>query len=1089
MNELPAVMEAFNTPYLRNDGLVKEILRNISMGNYCTILGPRFSRKSALLQDLKGEIQKDRRRICVYIDLRQIDFTSNDDFLKGFAAKLDQELGEETEVNPLCALETVIDLNSLQNFIEGYIKVLDRVLVLMIDHLERKNEVPIPIASLLNVLRNLYTRMDKDEQHGLVVVISSSLSVADLSLGKGSPFNIAKPFYIENLSVEQSKKLISTFEAESGYKFFRKALNYFLSMTNGDINLMQVLWNHCVVSTQKIDKIIDIRNVRATIHWFLNEEANQYLPLQDAAEGIERDPDTLLNILKILELESVRKNELYLRPTMDPDALFFTGMVRIDKRGEEQYYSIKNKIYQSYLKGRFHLNKVFNILSREGPLDNAFNYFEQIISSQKINRGVLLEYLISLISVSRDIHKDINHLARSICAIFNVSRACIYLINSEKSQLILQSQSGYKKDELLECISLENQNTLEAQNWRINEPGIVKSDKGNTFLYIPLVWTGNGPIGIAILPDYKISQHSNDYFELITFFRQLSRVILLLLDRELRLFQFNKLSESGKNVTNSLDLKQVMKTTVQAAIEAVPSAQRGSVFEWDDQIERLVISHQVGFSDEIISLMRLKIGQGYAGEVYQTRQPKKLDEVFADPGTYKVETHPEIMSSKSALCVPLIVWEKVIGVLCVDNKSSYYAFDHNDLKLLEAFGTQAAIAIQNARLSTELYQLGIDINSGTLTPKEIFDNTVKSITFLTNAKAATILLLRDTDEPDLCISQPPILIMSNELGNDFDKNVRPRTNGFTFKALTTKQPIYSSTGQNPDINPLLKEKGIKASLCLPLRVHRNIIGVLFVHYLEPHNFSENEIRTLSLFANQAALAIDNARQREELAMTKAVAWMGIVQSSMAHRMKMTGAGVTLKTFRLRHELEKNHPELMKYLDEIDRDMRNIIDTSSRSLVPYKDEKKQFNIIDLIQNEVAKIGLREKNVKFNISLPDQIILVEADPQWIKEVVELITDNAVKAIKAIKEPADKSVSIDCQRRGHRVVFEFRNVGEPISEAVKHQLFKEPIPKNEGHEGSGVGLLIARTIIRRYGGDLELVKSDQKDTTFSMWLPILL
>jgi signal transduction histidine kinase len=210
---------------------------------------------------------------------------------------------------------------------------------------------------------------------------------------------------------------------------------------------------------------------------------------------------------------------------------------------------------------------------------------------------------------------------------------------------------------------------------------------------------------------------------------------------------------------------------------------------------------------------------------------------------------------------------------------------------------------------------------------------------------------------------------------------------------------------------------------------------------------------------------------------------------MAHRMKMTGAGVTLKTFRLRHELEKNHPELMKYLDEIDRDMRNIIDTSSRSLVPYKDEKKQFNIIDLIQNEVAKIGLREKNVKFNISLPDQIILVEADPQWIKEVVELITDNAVKAIKAIKEPADKSVSIDCQRRGHRVVFEFRNVGEPISEAVKHQLFKEPIPKNEGHEGSGVGLLIARTIIRRYGGDLELVKSDQKDTTFSMWLPILL
>jgi adenylate cyclase len=77
--------------------------------------------------------------------------------------------------------------------------------------------------------------------------------------------------------------------------------------------------------------------------------------------------------------------------------------------------------------------------------------------------------------------------------------------------------------------------------------------------------------------------------------------------------------------------------------------------------------------------------------------------------------------------------------------------------------------------------------------------------------------------------------------------------------------------EDPLLHPSLRNKGIKAFIGLPLKTRERCTGVLFVRYTESHSFSEEEVQALSLFANQAAVALENARlyHAEQLARERA----------------------------------------------------------------------------------------------------------------------------------------------------------------------------------------------------------------------------
>jgi signal transduction histidine kinase len=377
------------------------------------------------------------------------------------------------------------------------------------------------------------------------------------------------------------------------------------------------------------------------------------------------------------------------------------------------------------------------------------------------------------------------------------------------------------------------------------------------------------------------------------------------------------------------------------------------------------------------------------------------------------------------------------------------------------------------------------INRGQLTPEQIFKATVESITRVSDTKAANLLLLRDTDNPLLSISQSPLLSVSTGLSQDYDEQVKPRLAGLTALVLTKRKPhAVSHPDEAPGINPLAQQQGIRACLCLPLMIQDTIIGILFVHYARPHNFTDNEIHMLSLFANQAALAIENARQREDLQLSEAVVWSGIAISTLAHSITQKIGAIDNVVWGLSKMLQGMQPAIER-LERIAESVRVAKEILGKARTGFSHK---VTLLDLNTTLIAQIPHwlpPTEGIIFDTSgLTSDSLLVRADPNWLNFALEILINNASRAMSSAVQK--QLIVTSTSRSGHAIV-EISNTGEAIPAEIQAQLFKKRITKVLNNESSGIGLLHARVIMRRYKGDVELVTSDAEWTKFALRLPL--
>jgi putative nucleotidyltransferase with HDIG domain len=130
----------------------------------------------------------------------------------------------------------------------------------------------------------------------------------------------------------------------------------------------------------------------------------------------------------------------------------------------------------------------------------------------------------------------------------------------------------------------------------------------------------------------------------------------------------------------------------------VTSGESGSIMLLDPEGTRLSIEAARGLPEEVVSSTHIRMGEGIAGWVAQHRKPLIL--VDAQESGFGAEL--ERQGLRAALCVPLVIKGKVIGVLNVSKAESSEAFSRENLKIVASFAGQLAVAIENARLYVDL---------------------------------------------------------------------------------------------------------------------------------------------------------------------------------------------------------------------------------------------------------------------------------------------------------------------------------------------------------------------------------------------------
>ncbi|MGB9822898.1 HD domain-containing phosphohydrolase [Thermodesulfovibrio sp.] len=179
------------------------------------------------------------------------------------------------------------------------------------------------------------------------------------------------------------------------------------------------------------------------------------------------------------------------------------------------------------------------------------------------------------------------------------------------------------------------------------------------------------------------------------------------MEKEIFSEHFRALLEFSAIINSSLEIEEIRKRACKAII-ALVNCEAASLLLFDKESEELYFDVALGEKAHKVKTIRLKLGQGIAGWVAQKKQAVIINDVQNDPRFFRGGDEKSGFTTKTMICLPVMIKEKLLGVIQAINKKNGF-FNEYDLELLKALSSQVAVAIENARLYDELKQTFYEI--------------------------------------------------------------------------------------------------------------------------------------------------------------------------------------------------------------------------------------------------------------------------------------------------------------------------------------------------------------------------------------------
>ncbi|MBI3922780.1 MAG: GAF domain-containing protein [Armatimonadetes bacterium] len=313
-------------------------------------------------------------------------------------------------------------------------------------------------------------------------------------------------------------------------------------------------------------------------------------------------------------------------------------------------------------------------------------------------------------------------------------------------------------------------------------------------------------------------------------------------------------------MTECLDPDEVIEEVLDHSLELL-EARHGSIMLLDLFDGVLTIKTARGLPEEVVRSVQVRPGEGIAGYVAQSGEPKVLPKGFKDRYSQTDEAADEM---DAALCIPLKARNKVIGVLNLSGKTNGGDFSPEDSSLGRILASQAAVAIANATLyeATEqkmreleaLYNVALALTASSRQRDQVLREVLDRAIELLHARNGSLMLIsEDGDYLDI--------VAANGLAEEVVAKVKPRLGkGIAGYVALSGQPKvlqrgfkdrYSETGARAD--------AVKSSMCVPLTTTGITLGVLNLSdKRNGRDFDGDDLRLAMLLANLAAVVIEKA---------------------------------------------------------------------------------------------------------------------------------------------------------------------------------------------------------------------------------------
>ncbi|MBE3088111.1 MAG: GAF domain-containing protein, partial [Chloroflexi bacterium] len=316
-------------------------------------------------------------------------------------------------------------------------------------------------------------------------------------------------------------------------------------------------------------------------------------------------------------------------------------------------------------------------------------------------------------------------------------------------------------------------------------------------------------------------------------------------------------------VAREMDLSTIFRAVVEAIAHTFGYTQV-SLHLLEGEILR--VQHHVGYGQMIAEI---PINKGVSGLVARTGNPILLTDVTADPDFLRA-----LPGITSEVCVPLFDQGRVVGTLNVESSGST-RLGEEDLRILTLLSEDIGLAISKARLYEEaraseerqrkwaeelqaLYETSLEINAQR-DQKTLLEAIVRRAAELVGAQMGGLYLLRED-------SQELELVVSHHLPGDLIGTRLKLGEGLSGRIAQSGQPMMVEDYLNWEgTAPVYAGRPFRRSLGVPLLVGERVIGVInAIDDTRTGLFTSNEVRLVSMFADQAAIAVENERLVAEL---------------------------------------------------------------------------------------------------------------------------------------------------------------------------------------------------------------------------------
>jgi two-component system NtrC family sensor kinase len=528
------------------------------------------------------------------------------------------------------------------------------------------------------------------------------------------------------------------------------------------------------------------------------------------------------------------------------------------------------------------------------------------------------------------------------------------------------------------------------------------------------------------------------------------------------------------------------------------------------------------------------------------------------PETQEIARH---QGYRTSLSVPLLRQGESIGVIVL-RRLEVHPFSDKQIALLQTFADQAVIAIGNVRMFDEVQAKTRDLTDSleqqtatsevlqiiSSSPEDlepVFAKMLENATRICGANFGQMNLYEDGSFRLVALYNVPAAYATSLAHTPF----QPHPQGGLGTVALTRRVVHIEDIRtlppylegNPSVVALADLAGARSVFVVPMLKENELIGAITIYSRQVKPFTERQTELVANFANQAVIAIENARllnelrerttqlsrsldelrtAQDRLVQTEKLASLGQLTAGIAHEIKnplnfvnnfsalsaelideMKEALSDISIDNSKREqlneitqmLKSNLEKVVQHGKRADSIVKNMLQHSRESSGEHRPA--EINAVVGESLNLAYHGARAEKADFTITLERKfdptVGMVDVYPQEItRALLNLISNGFYATTKRKAEAVDgfePTLSATTRNLGDKVEIRIRDNGTGIPEEVKEKIFNPFFTTKPSGEGTGLGLSMSHDIIvKQHGGSIDVETEPGLFTEFKIVLP---